>query len=87
MVKAFEKVNEIKIPYKIVNRRAGDIDQVFANPIKAEMFLGWKAEKTVLDMCKDTWNWQVNNPFGFKKELNNNSLTSEVVYNSQKTVN
>ena len=66
MVKAFEKVNEIKIPYVIASRRPGDVDTCYADSGKAAKMLGWKAEKTLEDMCKDTWNWQKNNPNGYE---------------------
>lgn len=65
MVKAFEKVSNKKIPYKIVDRRAGDIATCYANPIKAYEVLGWKAEKTLEDMCVDSYKWQNNNPDGY----------------------
>lgn len=76
LVKAFEKANSLTIPYEIVGRRAGDIACVYANAVKAKEILSWESNKSVLDMCRDAWNWQSNNPFGFKKgkndELNNN---------------
>ena len=65
MVKAFEKVNDIKIPYVIAPRRPGDVDECYADSSKAAKMLGWKAEKTLEDMCADTWNWQKNNPNGY----------------------
>ena len=57
MVKAFEKATGKKVPYKIAPRREGDIAECYANPKKAEVELGWKAEKTLEDMCKDSWNY------------------------------
>ena len=57
IVSNFEKVNGIKIDYKIVQRREGDIDKYYSNPSKAEQELGWKAEKTIEDMCRDAWNF------------------------------
>ena len=60
LVKTFEKVNGIKIPYEIVGRRAGDIAICYADPHKAESMLGWKAEKGIEDMCRDSWRWQQN---------------------------
>ncbi|MDU8925563.1 UDP-glucose 4-epimerase GalE [Pasteurellaceae bacterium LIM206] len=66
MVKAFEKVNNIKVPYKVVERRAGDIDSYYSNPQKAADVLGWKAERGLEEMMRDTWNWQKNNPQGYK---------------------
>ena len=66
VVKAFEKVSGKKIAYKIVNRRPGDVAKVYADPTLANKILGWKAEKTLEDMCRDSWNWQKNNPNGYK---------------------
>ena len=65
MVKAFEKANGITIPYVIAPRRAGDVAKVFCDPSKSEKLLGWRAEKTLEDMCRDTWNWQSKNPMGY----------------------
>ncbi|MDO5026375.1 MAG: UDP-glucose 4-epimerase GalE [Tissierellia bacterium] len=67
IIKAFEKVNEVKIPYKIEERREGDIDQSYANADKAKKILGWKAENGLEEMVKDSWRWQKNNPNGYKK--------------------
>lgn len=66
IVKAFEKVNGIEIPYVIKPRRAGDIAECFANAEKAEKVLGWKAEKNLEDMCYDSWNWQSHNVNGYR---------------------
>ncbi len=57
IVKTFEKVTQKKIPYKIVPRRQGDIAICYSNPKKAEKELGWKAQKTLEDMCKDSWKY------------------------------
>ncbi|MCI8464895.1 MAG: UDP-glucose 4-epimerase GalE [Lachnospiraceae bacterium] len=65
LVKTFERVNGVAIPYDIVERRAGDIAECYADASKAERLLGWRAEKTLEDMCRDTWNWQKNNPEGY----------------------
>ena len=54
-MKNFEKATNIKIKYEIVPRRAGDIATCYADPSKAEKELGWKAEKNLEDMCKDSW--------------------------------
>jgi UDP-glucose 4-epimerase len=67
MVKAFEKASGAKVPYKIVDRRAGDIAKCFADPSYAEKMLGWKAKKTVEEMCQDSWRWQSNNPNGYQE--------------------
>ena len=56
IVKAFEKATGVKVPYKIAPRRAGDIAMCYADPTKAYNELGWKATKTLEDMCRDSWN-------------------------------
>ncbi len=66
MVKAFEKASGKPVPYKIVDRRPGDIAACYADPAKARKELGWSAEKNIDDMCKDAWNWQSNNPNGYE---------------------
>ena len=60
MVKAFEKVNDVKVPYKIAPRRAGDISEMFADPTKAKEELEWVATKNLEDMCRDSWNFAKN---------------------------
>lgn len=60
LVKAFEKVTGIEIPYEIVGRRPGDVAVNYADTTKAETLLGWKAEKGIEDMCRDAWRWQRN---------------------------
>ncbi len=62
---AFERASGIEIPFVIAPRRPGDTDEVYADPKKAEELLGWKAEKSVDEMCADTWRWQKNNPNGY----------------------
>ena len=52
--------------YEIGSRRAGDLPEVWANVDKANNILGWKAERTLEDMCRDAWNWQVKNPNGYE---------------------
>lgn len=66
IVKAFQKVNNIEIPYDIKPRRAGDIAECYADPSKAKEILGWVAEKGLEDMCRDSWNWQSHNVNGYK---------------------
>jgi UDP-glucose 4-epimerase len=66
IVKAFEKANNLKIPYEIKPRRAGDIAECYADAAKAKEKLGWVAEKNLEDMCKDSWNWQSHNLNGYK---------------------
>ena len=57
IVKTFEKVNNVKVPYVITQRRAGDIAACYADPSKAEKELGWKAEYTLDDMCLDSYQY------------------------------
>lgn len=59
MVKAFEKATGKKVPYKVVKRRQGDIATCYADPTKAKQELGWVAEKSLEEMCKDSWNYIV----------------------------
>ena len=61
IVKTFERVNNIKINYKITDRRPGDIDTYYSDPSKAKNEMGWYAKKTIDDMCRDSWRWQKNN--------------------------
>jgi len=65
ILRAFENASGKDIPYKIVERRPGDIAVCFADPTLAKKELGWIAEKGILDMCADSWRWQSNNPEGF----------------------
>ena len=65
VVKAFEKVNGVKVPYVIKERRPGDIATCYCDPSKANKELGWKAVYDIEDMCRDSWNWQKNNPNGY----------------------
>ena len=65
MVKTFQSVNDVPVPYQIVDRRPGDLATCYADPAKSAEVLGWKAEKTLADMCRDSWRWQSQNPKGF----------------------
>lgn len=60
MIKAFEKVNNIKINYQLVARREGDIEQIFADTTKINTVLGWQATLSVDDACRDAWKWEQN---------------------------
>lgn len=66
MVNAFERVNHVKIPHKLVARRPGDIGECWSNPAKAEQELHWTAQYGLDDMVRHSWNWQHKNPEGFK---------------------
>ncbi len=63
---AFIKANNIDVPYVIDPRRPGDPDEVYANADKAKNVLGWEAKLGIDEMCRDTWNWQKNNPKGYE---------------------
>ena len=65
IVNTFSKVNELDIPYAIMDRRAGDVAVVTADPQKANEVLGWNAKFGLEEMCRDSWNWQKNNPNGY----------------------
>lgn len=67
VVKTFETVNNISIPYKFVERRPGDVASSYCAVNLAEKELNWKAKFTLADMCRDSWNWQSKNPNGYRK--------------------
>lgn len=66
IIHAFEKATGVKVKYEIGPRRAGDLPKFWADSTKAQKVLGWHAERTLEDMCRDTWNWQSKNPEGYK---------------------
>ncbi len=66
MVNTFVEVNQVSVPYQIVERRPGDIAVCYADPAKSQNVLGWNAEKSLADMCRDSWNWQSKNPMGYE---------------------
>jgi UDP-glucose 4-epimerase len=68
VINAFEKVNDLKINYVFKDRRAGDVPACYADPTKAANELGWKAQKNIEDMCRDSFRWQKNNPNGFEED-------------------
>ena len=65
VVKSFERVNGVTISHQFVARRPGDVPAYWADASYAERTLGWRATRSLDDMCRDAWNWQVNNPQGF----------------------
>ena len=67
IVETFERVNGVKVNHVYGARRAGDLPECYANVDKALEVLGWKTEKTLEDMCRDSWNWQKQNPNGYRK--------------------
>jgi UDP-glucose 4-epimerase len=66
IVEAFEKASDRHIPYQIVEKRPGDVAVCYADPEKAKTQLGWKAEKGIDEMCRDSWRWQRANPNGYE---------------------
>lgn len=68
VINTFARVNQVEVPYVITDRRPGDVATSFADPSKALKELGWKAAKNLEDMCRDSWNWQKNNPDGYSSE-------------------
>ena len=60
IVKAFENTTGVTIKYELTERRPGDVAECYADPTKALEELGWKAEKTLNEMCKDSWNYTIN---------------------------
>ena len=67
IVETFERVNGVEIKHEYGPRRFGDLPEFYANADKAAAVLGWKTTLTLDDMCRDSWNWQKNNPEGYRK--------------------
>ncbi len=67
IVKAFEEVSNQKIPYEFCERRIGDVAINYADPTLAKVLLNWKSRRSLLDMCRDSWNWQTSNPNGYSR--------------------
>jgi UDP-glucose 4-epimerase len=65
MIRAFEQACGKVIPYKIVERRPGDIATSYADPSKANRELGWSTQRGIHEMCEDVWRWQSSNPDGY----------------------
>jgi UDP-glucose 4-epimerase len=66
LVRTFEEVAQMELPYRFAPRRHGDIAACWADPSKAEKELGWKAERSLTQMITDAWRWQVQNPSGYR---------------------
>ena len=60
LINAFETATGVKVPHKIGQRRAGDIEKIWADPYKANNVLGWKAEADIKDTMRNAWQWQCN---------------------------
>ena len=67
LVHAFEKANNLTIPYVICQRRPGDVDENYADVSKAKREMNWSSKYNIVDACRDSWNWQKNNPKGYDK--------------------
>lgn len=65
VVNAFEQASSKEIPYVVTERRTGDVAACYADPTKAKIELGWTAAKSLDEMCRDSWRWQLNNPNGY----------------------
>lgn len=65
LIRNFKEASQVDIPYKIISRRPGDVGICYADTQKAVKILGWRAEKNLLQMCKDSWKWQTENPQGY----------------------
>ena len=70
LITAFEKVNNVKVPFVVQARRDGDISTMYADASLAEKELGWKAKHSLEEMCEDFWRWQTLNPDGYKSASN-----------------
>lgn len=78
VIKAFEKVSGVKIPFQLSNPRPGDVAFSFADSTKAKLELGWIAKKGIEEMCKDAWNWQINSlKRNFKEKITTEPRLSE----------
>jgi UDP-glucose 4-epimerase len=66
MVRAFERASGRPVPYRLVDRRPGDIAECYADPALARELLGWQAERGIDAMCADAWRWQSGNPDGYR---------------------
>lgn len=75
MVNSFSAASGQDVPYKIVDRRPGDVAKCYADPTKANNELGWKAQYGIKEMCEDAWRWQSNNPNGYAAENKELSYT------------
>lgn len=68
MVESFQRVNQVQVPYRIVERRAGDVASCYADPSLARELLGFECTRSLDDMCRDSWNWQCLNPAGYEED-------------------
>ena len=69
VISAFEQASGRKIPHRFCPRREGDVPMYYADPRQAEIILGWKAKRSLVEMCADHWRWQKSNPNGYENKL------------------
>jgi UDP-glucose 4-epimerase len=67
IIKAFERATGMQVPYKVVDRRAGDIAKCWADPASAKLEINWQAERNLKLMLEDSWRWQMKNPTGYSE--------------------
>lgn len=65
ILKTFEKISGVAIPYEVLGRRKGDIDSSYTDVCYSKKILNWSAQRDLEQMCRDAWNWQIKNPNGF----------------------
>ena len=70
LINTYEKVNNTKIPYEFVQRRSGDVSELVADISFAKKLINWTPNKDLKDMCRDSFNWQLKNPYGFNRPAN-----------------
>ena len=66
VIRAYEEVIGRPIKYQVTDRRLGDVALCYADPSFAETVLGWRAERSLKQMCVDSWRWQSQNPMGYE---------------------
>ena len=69
LMDTFKRASGIPVAYQVVDRRPGDVAVCYADATKAAKMLGWKAEKSLLEMCTDSWRWQRKNPNGYEQTI------------------
>ena len=69
LINGMRQASGKEIPFDLAPRRPGDVAACYCDPSKAAALLGWKAERSVADMCADTWRWQSMNPQGYRKPV------------------
>jgi UDP-glucose 4-epimerase len=86
VIQAFERAAQVKVPYKIVEPRPGDVASCFADPNKAKMELNWEAEKGIVEMCADAWRWQRKNPIGYEEDPHFTGKSGDFLFGEKEKV-